>query len=765
MTSLRRSGFNRLTRGRPDQEAVRAMAIVWLDEQRKVWPDYVAKFQASMSNDETIDSMVATFMARFGQKDTTHLHPWLPKNLATTYLRYSCDNSNMRSLCQQLLNVLTKSNADGLFIPWTLVFADAEITGTIAARKGYQESKRVILEPGNHVRCLYVDDIGRASRDLVELLSLFRSVIHSGKRVVSVSDGFDTNDENARLLLTFKGMFVEQFIEQLRQKVSRGMKDGFRTGKTVTGEAFGYVLVDQYDSDGKVMKYGKDKTVRKMEKIPEQVKEVQDVFDKFVNKKWSAHAIANDLNERRVLHPRFWKACNINQMLTRHLYAGYEFWGKSTVKQNPETGKLTAINKPASEWQPRRERPELQIISEELFDQAQERLAFLKERFKERQKDNPKTSRTDLHPKLLIRPICHACRWPLGLVQSLRSGYGSLKCTKGFDKNTPCGRLGCKALNLINKCVLGVLKDEVFTPEFLNRLLAEANAHLQELAKLPKEDTKPMKQQIAEITQEEKRLAERLTGRSEEGIEILFDRLKDLAATRKRLTDKLHEMESCNNFVPQSMGPHDMVKLLQDLEALFQMEVGESATVLKRILGDVVAEPSDTKSKHGKAWMLRFTINGAALMAETNRFRDYPTKDTWEYLSDTGWIMPGIKETVVEVSEAYPEELKRVRARELRAQGLNFKQIAEAMKTTLLHVNKLMDPDPKRYKEQIKSLELRRILISYERLAIEGLRLRAKGLSIGEICGELKTRRDALLRAFDMAKDQGWDLMAGENAD
>ena len=74
------------------------------------------------------------------------------------------------------------------------------------------------------------------------------------------------------------------------------------------------------------------------------------------------------------------------------------------------------------------------------------------------------------------------------------------------------------------------------------------------------------------------------------------------------------------------------------------------------------------------------------------------------------------------------------------------------------------DPDPKRYKEQIKSLELRRILISYDMLAIEGLRLRAKGLSIGEICGELKTRRDALLRTFDMAKDQRWDLMAGENA-
>ena len=47
------------------------------------------------------------------------------------------------------------------------------------------------------------------------------------------------------------------------------------------------------------------------------------------------------------------------------------------------------------------------------------------------------------------------------------------------------------------------------------------------------------------------------------------------------------------------------------------------------------------------------------------------------------------------------------------------------MKTTLLYVNKLMDPDPKRYSEQIESLELR--------------------------------------RAFDLAKQQGLDLIAGEN--
>jgi hypothetical protein len=84
------------------------------------------------------------------------------------------------------------------------------------------------------------------------------------------------------------------------------------------------------------------------------------------------------------------------------------------------------------------------------------------------------------------------------------------------------------------------------------------------------------------------------------------------------------------------------------------------------------------------------------------------------------------------------------------------------MGMTLLHVNKLMHPDPDKYKTQKASLELRRILLAYERLAVEGFKLKAKGLSIHEICGELRTRRDALLRAFAMAEEQGWDVKARE---
>ena len=761
MTRARRSTYNRFDRGRPDNEAVQAMAIVWLEEQLKSWSGLVEPFQGNQTRDECVARMVAQFQERFGKPMANRPEP-VSRKCGAAYLRFSSDNSNPRSLAQQLRNILDRAQRDGIFIPWHLVFSDAGITGTIAARVAYQQAKAAVLDPDGGVSCLYVDDIGRASRDLSELLSLFRAIVQLQKRAVAVSDCIDTDDQNSRLLLTFKGISVEQFIEQLRSKVNRGMKDGHLEGRLITCPAFGYRLVVVSLPDGTAKVSAKGKIVRVLEKDPDQAREVLDIFDKFVNKLLSAHAIAKDLNERGVLAPRFWTARNITQILERHLYAGYEYWGKTTATRDAVTGKVTVINKDPSEWIPRREMPELQIVSEEWFNKAQERIAGLRDHWRKQRVGKAEKSRTGLHPTMLIRPVCCGCRWPLSLAQSMSSGYASLKCNRNFNKKSLCGELGCKSVSMINQCVLAVLKEQVFTPEFLNRLLEAANASLVEMASRPKADTGPIKEQIADLTRKKNRLADRLVGQMEEGLDCLFDKLREMERTIVKLKEQLAAHENSNNQVPKPMEPGDMVKLLQGLESLFETEVGASAAVLSRILGEVVAEPAEGKSKKGRAWRLRFTINGAAMMAETGRLAGCPTATTWEYHCCCGWIMPGLVETVVEVSEAYLEERLRAKARSLREQGMTYIQIAKAMETTLLQVNKLMDPDPLRYKKQQESLNLRRILIAYERLAVEGLKLKAKGLSIQEICGELKTRRDALLRAFEMAPAQGWDVMAGE---
>jgi hypothetical protein len=55
--------------------------------------------------------------------------PRIWTDLGLAYLRFSDENSNPRSLDQQLLNVLNRARRDGVFMPWQYVLADAAVGG------------------------------------------------------------------------------------------------------------------------------------------------------------------------------------------------------------------------------------------------------------------------------------------------------------------------------------------------------------------------------------------------------------------------------------------------------------------------------------------------------------------------------------------------------------------------------------------------------------------------------------------------------------
>jgi hypothetical protein len=55
--------------------------------------------------------------------------PRIWTDLGLAYLRFSDENSNPRSLDQQLLNVLNRARRDGVFVPWQYVLADAAVSG------------------------------------------------------------------------------------------------------------------------------------------------------------------------------------------------------------------------------------------------------------------------------------------------------------------------------------------------------------------------------------------------------------------------------------------------------------------------------------------------------------------------------------------------------------------------------------------------------------------------------------------------------------
>src|SRR5262249_14694124 len=143
-------------------------------------------------------------------------------SIAAAYLRFSCDKSNPRSLAQQLKLILEKARTANQFIPWSFVFADAAVSGTTADRRGYALANAVLEDASSPISTLYIDEIGRASRDAVEALRLGQLVDTQKKGMIGVSDGFDSSSPMSKMMLSIFAVLQEWFIDQLRSKVKRG---------------------------------------------------------------------------------------------------------------------------------------------------------------------------------------------------------------------------------------------------------------------------------------------------------------------------------------------------------------------------------------------------------------------------------------------------------------------------------------------------------------------------------------------------------------
>ena len=155
-----------------DPGTLRDLAQTYLEIQRDRWPELARRGLLPKATPKAAERLGAEFEERFRDGEVSAAGrllsdpPWA--ELGAAYLRFSDDHSTPRSLAQQFRNVLTRAAADGLFVPWEYVFADAAVTGTVAARRGYQACKGLLRRKEAGLGRLYIDEVGRASRDAVE---------------------------------------------------------------------------------------------------------------------------------------------------------------------------------------------------------------------------------------------------------------------------------------------------------------------------------------------------------------------------------------------------------------------------------------------------------------------------------------------------------------------------------------------------------------------------------------------------------------------
>jgi len=154
--------------------------------------------------------------------------------------------------------------------------------------------------------------------------------------------------------------------------------------------------------------------------------------------KWAADGVGvgtmvERLNNEGVPRPsgKRWTKSPISRILNNERYLGRQIWGQRSVEHEPGTGRIITRPNPRTAWKVQ-ERPELRIVSDELWNRAQETRAEIRKAVApKRNLARGKDAR--FHSKHLLTGFgtCQVCG---GAMSSVTGGKGSprLGCRRSW---------------------------------------------------------------------------------------------------------------------------------------------------------------------------------------------------------------------------------------------------------------------------------------------------------------------------------------------
>ena len=630
--------------GLPARAGLIDLARTYLDAQARLWPELVGTAAVPVAMPATVEPMADDFERRFRQQHAEVFRPsGTPKlwtDLGIAYLRFSDEGSNPRSLDQQLNNVLNRAHRDGIFIPWQYVCADAAVSGTLSCRRGYAIAKMLVeRRAATGAACFVIDDLSRMSRNTIESLRLGELAADTGVRVIGASDGFDSANQQSKLVLPMMSSINEIFIDQLKSKVDRGMNDAFSRGENIQPPGVGYRMVPVTHPDGSLVFTHNDTVEKRAEVDPEAAEWIRRGAEMIANEGKSPIDVARLFNEQKVGGKPSWSDNRVRKLYARERLVGHEVYRTTKRVCDRQTGRVRYVKLPKDQWLTR-ESPHLRILSDELSMAVRSKLNLAAQSFGRRAKDFRKSVyRADLYPKVLIRPICGGCGTPMILGRSVGK-YQSFVCHNAIHGIKGCKNRGYKSARIIDEAVLGVVAAELFSEVFVAAVTKDVNAILAAAAKRPVDSTKKLEQEVANRERQIARLTARLDKVADAGgLDAIFDKVAEMERELKAKRAEMAEQQRLNRRPPvKRVKEKDVTAALTQLRDLLHSDVGLAAPVLKELVGDVVIEARTVEGEAKPQMFARFTISALpalALIGQVNQpDGDDAAPSLWAYLRD-----------------------------------------------------------------------------------------------------------------------------------
>ena len=279
------------------------------------------------------------------------------------YCRVSTEKeAQIDSLEKQIefFNEFTKKNGYELY----KLYADEGISGKqIKHRKQFQQM--MIDAKAKKFDKVVVKDVSRFARNTVDLLQSVRELKSYGVQVDFLNNG-EVMEGGSEFILTILGAMAQQESANMSKRVKFGKDITAKKGR-VPNLVFGY---DKIPDERYTLKIN-----------DEEAKIVKEIFESYVYKGIGTTKIAWNLNDRGIRTKKTkskWVQTSIVRMLKNPIYTG-----RVTNKKSEVTDFITGTRKelPEEEWIVV-ERPEMRIISDELFNRAQELLEQRSNEFK-----------------------------------------------------------------------------------------------------------------------------------------------------------------------------------------------------------------------------------------------------------------------------------------------------------------------------------------------------------------------------------------------
>jgi site-specific DNA recombinase len=361
------------------------------------------------------------------------------------YTRFSSDLQRTESCADQEREIRKALTRRSIALHDVEVIRDEAESGTRTDRDGFQQLARMIA--AKEIGILAVDDQSRLSR-ADNAYGFIKDLVYSGGRFISTSENIDTADTGWELKVKVMQLHHGESLRNTRERVRRGQLGRVLADDSVGDFPYGYESF-YHDPNWQEMLAGRGPRPKKGIRIYDVEAEwVRQIFRWFLDD-WSINAISRELTANEVSKGRRtskpgWHPQHVHRILTNSKYIGRWVWGATTVIQN-STGKKKQIPVDPNDVVVR-ERPELAIISQEIWDQAQARLEQLREQFGVKPgqaKRGPKapTNTSDAYPRSILGPVlrCAACGSRMWYSASNQrryykcSGYIHGRCTHSFQ--------------------------------------------------------------------------------------------------------------------------------------------------------------------------------------------------------------------------------------------------------------------------------------------------------------------------------------------